>query len=320
VSARAPRFPIYVVSKNRAETATTPKVLDALGVPFRLVVEADQADDYAAALPPAGELLVLDPSYLRDYDTFDDLGDAKPKGPGAARNFAWEHSLADGAPWHWVLDDNIALFARLHRNERVPVGDGTIFHAIETFCLRYENVGMAGPHYWMFAPSRAKRPPFTTGTRIYSCNLIRNDVELRWRGRYNEDTDLSLRMLKTGWLTVLFNAFLQYKLPTQTLDGGCTTDFYAVEGTLPKSQMQVAMHPDVSKLVWRFGRWHHSVDYSRFRKLRLVRRADWSPEEEAGIDYTLTKTSRASRISIRRASPSPKKTARARPEKTAARS
>ena len=112
-------------------------------------------------------------------------------------------------------------------------------------------------------------PPFVTNTRIYSCNLIRNSSEYRWRGRYNEDTDLSLRMLKDGFCTVQFNAFLQLKVTTQTLSGGNTGEFYDKEGTRPKSEMQVAMHPDVSRLTERWGRVHHYVDYSPFARNRL---------------------------------------------------
>jgi hypothetical protein len=29
--------------------------------------------------------------------------------------------------------------------------------------------------------------------------------------------------------------------------------------------MLVDMHPDVARLVWRYGRWHHWVDYSPFK-------------------------------------------------------
>ena len=105
---------------------------------------------------------------------------------------------------------------------------------------------MSGPNYFMFASRKTAVPPFVTNTRIYSCNLIRNDVPFRWRGRYNEDTDLSLRMLKAGWCTIQFNAFLQFKMSTQTVKGGNTADFYAVEGTGAKSAMIVALHPDVS--------------------------------------------------------------------------
>jgi len=80
-------------------------------------------------------------------------------------------------------------------------------------------------------------------------------------------------MLKAGWCTIEFNAFLQDKTTTQAFRGGNTDAFYTHEGTLAKSQMQVALHPDVSRLVWRFGRWHHHVDYRRFRKNMLRRRA-----------------------------------------------
>jgi hypothetical protein len=36
--------------------------------------------------------------------------------------------------------------------------------------------------------------------------------------------------------------------------------------------MQVKMHPDVSKLVWKFNRWHHHVDYSQFKKNKLIKK------------------------------------------------
>ena len=29
--------------------------------------------------------------------------------------------------------------------------------------------------------------------------------------------------------------------------------------------MLVDMHPDVARLVWRYGRWHHFVDYTPFK-------------------------------------------------------
>jgi hypothetical protein len=268
-----PSFPIYIVSKGRADTRLTSKALEAMGVPYYIVVEEQERDLYAAVINP-GKVLVLDKRYQRDYDTFDELGDGKSKGPGAARNFAWDHSIENGFPWHWVMDDNITYFYRMNRNQKIRCGDGTLFRCMEDFCLRYSNLSMAGPNYAMFAPRKIKMPPFVANTRIYSCNLIRNDVPYRWRGRYNEDTDLSLRMLKDGWATVQFNAFLQNKLATQKVKGGNTEEFYAKEGTLPKSQMLVAMHPDVSRLVWKFGRWHHHVDYRPFRNNLLRLRPD----------------------------------------------
>jgi len=264
-----PRFPLYIVSKGRHDTRLTSKYLELINVPYYIVVESQEFDLYASVISKE-KILILDKKYQDDYDPCDDLGYTKSKGPGPARNFAWDHSIKNGFAWHWVMDDNIRSFRRLNYNEKVKVTDGAMFYAMEEFVLRYENIGMAGPNYHCFAPGRQKQPPFIMNTRIYSCNLIRNSLPYHWRGRYNEDTDLSLRILKAGWCTVQFNAFLQEKMNTQQIKGGNTKEFYEKEGTLPKSQMQVKLHPDVSRLVWKFGRWHHHVDYKPFRKNKLI--------------------------------------------------
>jgi hypothetical protein len=267
-----PRAPIYIVSKGRHDTRFTSRALEEMQVPYFVVVEQQELELYAAHIH-LSKLLVLDPTYQETYDTCDDLGSTKSKGPGAARNFAWDHAVAAGHAWHWVMDDNIRKFYWMNRNHKIPVQDGTMFFAMEEFCQRYANLAMAGPAYEFFTPRKAKCPPFVMNTRIYSCNLIRNDVPFRWRGRYNEDTDISLRLLKAGWCTVQFNAFLQKKLATQTVSGGNQADFYQQEGTKPKSEMQVRLHPDVSRMIWKWGRWHHFVDYRRFKANRLILQA-----------------------------------------------
>tara|TARA_R100001594_G_scaffold80569_2_gene115158 strand:+ start:495 stop:1382 length:888 start_codon:yes stop_codon:yes gene_type:complete len=276
MSKNNPQFPLYIPTKGRADSRLTAKVLEEMNVPFRLVIEDQEYKTYADVIDKS-KLLVLDKKYQDDYDTCDDLGSTKSKGPGAARNFIWDHSISEGYKWHWVMDDNIKLFRRWNKNKRYKCYDGTPFKVMEDFVLRYDNIAMAGPNYSFFVIDKwgHNYGAFTVNTRIYSCNLIRNDVPFRWRGRYNEDTDLSLQMLKGGWCTVQFNAFLQEKTNTQVLKGGNTEAFYAKEGTIPKSQMQVRLHPDVSKLVWRYGRWHHHVNYNKFkRENKLIKKKD----------------------------------------------
>jgi len=266
-----PKYPIYIVSKNRSDTRFTSKALEKMNVPYHIIIEASDRDKYSAVIDKQ-KILILPEKYLDEYDTFDDLGRTKSTGPGAARNFAWDHSVKRGAERHWVMDDNIVGFMRWNNNLQLYVVTGAYFRAMEDFVDRYKNVAMAGPNYFMFAARKTKAPPFITNTRIYSCNLVKNNLPYRWRGRYNEDTDLSLRMLKDGWCTIQFNAFLQHKITTQAVKGGNTADFYQKEGTLPKSKMQVDMHPDVSKLVWKFNRWHHHVDYRPFKKNKLIKK------------------------------------------------
>jgi hypothetical protein len=262
-----PSFPIYVVSKGRWNSRLTIKALERMRVPYRVVVEEQEYAQYAWEISP-DNILILPIRYKDDYDTFWPRGEDNKTGSGAARNFCWDHSIESGANWHWVIDDNIDGFFRLNRNTKLIVDTGAIFAAAEDFVTRYENVPLAGFNYCKFCKSEDAAPPFIRNTRVYSCLLIRNDLPLRWRGLYNEDVDLSLRVLKSGYCTIQFNAFLCEKLTTQKMSGGNTDELYT-EGTLKKSQMLAEMHPDVARVVWKFDRWHHQVDYGQFKRNQL---------------------------------------------------
>jgi|TARA_R110000822_G_scaffold307723_1_gene435045 hypothetical protein len=264
-----PKYPIYIISKNRWKRRLTSKALDWMNVPYKIIVEDHQFDLYANEVGE-NKCLVLPKAYLRNYETCDNLGDSKSKGPGSARNFAWEHALELGAKRHWVMDDNIAYFHRLNRNLLIKVTSGTIFRIMEDFADRYENVYLSGPVYDFFAKAKDPLPAFVKNTRIFSCLLIQNNAPYRWRGRYNEDLDLSLQVLKDGHCTIQYNAFQQEKATTQTMSGGNTEEFYEHEGTKPKSQMIQKLHPDVAKVVWRFNRWHHEVNYRPFKRNKLI--------------------------------------------------
>tara|TARA_R110001583_G_scaffold105253_1_gene252791 strand:+ start:193 stop:1350 length:1158 start_codon:yes stop_codon:yes gene_type:complete len=265
-----PRFPIYIVSKGRWQRNPTSKMLEKMNVPFFIIVEKQEYKDYLN-LVDKKKILILPQKYKDNYDHFWKDDDTRT-GPGCARNYAWEHSIKNGHKWHWVMDDNIESFERFNNNKKIRVYDGSIFYVSEDFVLRYENIAIAGLQYANFMPHSDFRPPFKLNTRIYSCLLIKNDIPYRWRGRYNEDTDLSIRALKDGWTTIQFNAFLQGKRATQTVKGGCDKEFYENEGTLNKSQILVDMHPDITKVVKRFNRWHHYVNYKVFKNNKLIKK------------------------------------------------
>jgi len=236
-----------------------------MGIPYYIVVEEQEYEKYSKVIKN-GTVLILPQKYLDEYDTFWERAEDNKCGAGAARNFCWDHSIENGAEYHWVFDDNIEAIERFNNNMKVECKTPTPLYVCEEFVLRYENVVQAGMGYSIFCPAGDFRPPVRFNTRIYSNQLIKNDIPYRWRGRYNEDTDLSLRILKDGLCTVEFNAFLISKRGTQTMKGGNTDEFYSKEGTLNKSQMLVDMHPDVTKLVIRWNRDHHWVNYRPFRK------------------------------------------------------
>lgn len=254
-----PKFPIYIISKGRWQRRQTSKTLESMGVPYRIVVEPKEYEMYASVIDRS-KILVLP-------DNFSELG----QGGIPVRNWVWEHSIKEGHKWHWILDDNIESVERFNNNMKVKCKTPTPFKVIEDFVLRYKNIAQAGMNYALFCPAMEARPPLRFNIRIYSCILIRNDIPFRWRGRYNEDTDLSLRVMKAGWVTVLFNAFLIGKRATMTQGGGNTDTVYNTgDNRLAFAQSLADQHPDVARVTKKFGRWHHQVDYKPFRKNKLI--------------------------------------------------
>lgn len=265
------KYPIYIISKGRWESRLTSKALEKSGVRYSIVIEPQEFDNYASVIDPA-KILVL---------PFSNLG----QGSIPARNWVWDHATKTGARRHWILDDNIRAFSRFDRDAKISVGDGSSFRIIESVVDRYTNVPMAGMNYRFFATHRA--PPVTLNTRVYSCILLDNRSDFRWRGRYNEDTDLSIRFLKAGFCTILFNAFLCDKQATMTMAGGNTESLYQQDGRLKMAQSLVDQHPDVASVTEKWGRFQHQVNYKRFKRNKLILDPD-APVESFDMKLEIT--------------------------------
>lgn len=263
------RYPVCIPSKGRAEHATTPALLDRFGVDYRLFVEETEAAAYIARF---GEQHVV-------VMPFHDLG----QGSIPARNFIWDYAERHNAARHWILDDNITLFCRLNNNRRLSVYGGGLLQAIETFADRYDNLALIGPHGKGFVSDRVPGQPVTWNTRVYSCSLIDTSLPFRWRGRYNEDTDLCLRALKAGWATAVTRALLHQKAITsgakgRAMPGGNTSTVYATDDHRRAfAESLREQHPDVVEVVWKFNRWHHQVDYRPFAGNKPVLRPGITP-------------------------------------------
>lgn len=275
-----PKYPVYVISRGRwqPKRRLTINFFNKINIPYHVVIEPDEYESYASELGK-DNLLVVPLRFHEEFNPCMDLNEGESQGSGPARNFCWWHSVNHyNSKRHWVVDDNIRYFFRLNRNKKIRVNDGTIFRCMEDFTDRYDNVVLSGPHYGNFAHRKDKLPPFIINTRIFSCILIRNDIPFRWRARYNEDVDLSLRVLKAGYATIQFYAFLQQKTATLMMKGGNTDTIY-VDGTLQKSKMIVTLHPDVARLKYRWNRWHHYVDYTQFKNNPLMLKEGLSGED-----------------------------------------
>lgn len=238
-----PTFPVYIPSKGRADLAGTARVLTREAVPFFLVVEPQEVATYRSAFP-AAQLLVLPEN---------------EQGLVYARNWIKQHSIAAGFSWHWQLDDNIRRFHRRFQGYRLPCHSGYALHVTERFVERYENIAIAGLNYRTFIQEGTICPPFHLNARVYSCCLIRNDLPYGWRGQYNDDADLCLRVLADGYCTVGMNAFLADKLPTMHAKGGNTDALYQGDGRLKMARSLERLWPGVVSTQRRFNRPQHVV-------------------------------------------------------------
>lgn len=206
--------------------------------------------------------------YLDEYEKTPEL-DPHPT-TGAAHNFAWDHSREEGHTHHWIMDDNIQLFRyRSARGKTMPLVDALPFIWHEDLMLRYKN--LAG--FALGLSHTFGSQPFQLNTRLYCATLYRNDLDgIRWRRGLNDDTVVSLDILKAGWCTAESHMLLILKQPTnrgQRMAGGMT-EFYNVSGGfIRKAAEAIRLHPDCVKMVERYGRVHHQIDYSQFKQ-RLI--------------------------------------------------
>lgn len=275
------RYPICIPSKGRADCQKTGKALDRMGVSYKFFVEETEYEEYCRHL---GEIKVV-------KMPFHDLG----QGSIPARNFIWEWAKERGHKRHWTVDDNIQLFVRCTNNRRLCVYGGGFFQAMEDFADRYENAAMVGPHDKGFVMDRDPNlTPFLLNSRVYSCILLDTSLPHRWRGRYNEDTDLSLRLLKQGLCTVLFRALCMDKANTAgvrnatPMKGGNTDHVYNTgDHRKAFAESLREQHPDCVEVVWKFNRWHHQVDYSAFKRNKLKMKPGVTPipvDNEYGME------------------------------------
>lgn len=256
-----PKYPIYIISKGRWQKRQTQKILEYMNLPYKIVIEPQEFELYNKYIDES-KILVL---------PFSNLG----QGSIPARNWVWDHALSIGAEKHWILDDNIDSFYRLNKNMKLLVTCGSIFKCAEDFVNRYTNIAISGFNYNSFIFKDYVGSPYYLNTRIYSCILIKNDIPYRWRGKYNEDTDLSLRVLKDGWCTLLFNCFLANKETTMRAKGGNTDELYKQTNNRKEfAESLKEQHPDVVDVVWKFNRWHHKVNYKPFKKNKLIKCKD----------------------------------------------
>jgi len=278
------RYPIYIISKGRSDTRYTQKCIHEMGIPYLIVVETQELDDYWEHIPRKN-ILCLPPHLCN-------LG----QGSIPVRNFVWEHSIQQGHKKHWIVDDNILGFYRWCKNVQVKCNDSSCFRQVEDLTDRYTNVYMSGIQYKSMCPQISrKRKIITKNSKVFSCCLYdtamddKLGLDDRWRGKYNEDIDLILRILKKGGMTLQIQNFLIDKPESKTVKGGNASSIYdVVDWDLIKVNSLIEQHPDCVVDVEKFGKkHHHEVNYKKVVVCDTLELNENYVQEDIKKDYGL---------------------------------
>lgn len=269
------KYPLYIISKGRWERRLTQESIERMNCDYFMVVEEDEYDKYLNAGVPVERLLKFTNEDKKTFTSgiYKDDGGSIP-----VRNFIWKHSLKNGNRKHWCIDDNIDGFYRWFKNCRYRCDSSMCFKSVEKWTDAHENVWLSGLNYTSFCPEISKRRVLCQrNTRVYSIILVSNEIpemmndewkgDYIWRGKYNEDTDLSIRVLKSGGGTGIFNHFTGSKCTTMSCKGGNTSTIYQGDGLQKKLDSLIKQHPDIVKGCIKFKKIHHQVDYSGFKDI-----------------------------------------------------
>lgn len=255
------KYPVYVISKGRWNNGLTAKFLIKDEIPFNLVVEPQEFDNYHSIFGGSKYCTIL-------QLPFSNLG----LGSIPARNWCWEHSIINGYKRHWILDDNIRGMRTWKNNRRVACHSLDAFKTLEGFVDKFKNIAISGINYTMNG-GPIRLPKFYLNCHVYSFILILNKLPFRWRGRYNEDTDLCLQALTQNWCTLNLNIYLCDKMATMTMKGGNTDELYKGRGRLAMAkslELAWVKYPGLVKTIRRFNRPQHHVNWKVF-KTPLIR-------------------------------------------------
>lgn len=286
------QYPIFIISYNRAKNHTTAKELAKYGIKHFMVVHKEQIAEYkkymTAEMQKYTTFLEFDENYKYKYETCDNIPHTiKNAGSGAERNFAWDYSIKIGANAHWLLDDNMTFYEIIGKSKKgvykrkrcTKKGFINNWHKAEHFFNKYENLLMLELKQKDFTINLFTKT-YSLNTRCFSCNLIYNNMPLRWRGRYNEDVILSTDIMYAGYCIASYHGgVLKSKQSTRSAIGGNhkikegdTNSLYADgfdyrNSSIDKTNLLLKVYPKYYKKVIKYGRVHHEYNRKTLKEI-----------------------------------------------------
>ena len=224
--------PVYIPSKGRAHKCATAALLQQEGLPFYLVVEPQELEEYGRAFPDASFLAL-------------DRSDA---GIWYARQRIMDHARAAGHAFHWQLDDDLRRFNEWNR----PATALAALSFAGTFPERFQRIGMVSFALSQFA--FAAKQEFRPYGRAFNAVLINTQTGHNypdsWEYGAKEDAWLQVHMLRAGWATPIITRYsMEMKTPDGAGSGGCQDNLYALNRHVATAHNMHRLWPDFTLIV-----------------------------------------------------------------------
>lgn len=259
---------IYIISKGRPQckTAQTLMKMDYPGEWFIVCGNNDDTIPQYQEKWGKDKILVFDwYEEVKNSDLLDNFGiENMPSGAIPVRNATRKISFDRGELRHWQFDDDYVYFRHINKDltAHITINNGNFFESELNKLAQYAydtsltNIGFCLPMEAF--PELVK----TVSKRVFNAHNMPTDEKLfmKWRGRLNDDLINALDVHHLGKNEMSFK-FMQMQLPPTQLEKGGLTDIYKQEGTVRKTAYAILIEPNVTKLVIRFGRYHHEVNW-----------------------------------------------------------
>lgn len=259
---------IYIISKGRPQCKTA-KTLEKMKYPGPWFIVCGNNDETLQQYRDAwGESRILVFDWFEEVkksDLLDNFG-TETMGSGAVpvRNATRKISEDRGELRHWQFDDDYTGFFRvdtdLKKNHQIK--DGLEFEeelnklAEYAYSAKLANIGFCLGHEAI--PSGARG----ISRRVFNAHNMPStpDLFVTWRGRMNDDLINAIEVYHKGKVELAVKYLSLVLKQTQSEKGG-NTEIYEESGTVRKTAYAVLIEPNATKLLIKYGRYHHSVDW-----------------------------------------------------------
>lgn len=263
---------IYIISKGRPGCLTA-QTLTKMNYPGAWFIVCGNNDE---TLPEyiknwgKERILVFDwYEEITRTDTLDNFGfDKMPSGAVPVRNATIRISKERGERRHWQFDDDYRAFylTNLDRKKHDRLDGRGLQWWMCRIAKFADSCGLPNCGFALGTIESAGENATDIGTRVFNAhNQSSTGLATRWRSRLNDDLVNAIETHRLGQKTEYTFLFMQLVMPPSQQEKGGLSDIYLAEGTVRKSAYPILLAPNAAKLVIKFGRYHHKVDWSKIR-------------------------------------------------------